>query len=79
VKSNEKSAIAARGITQQLEIASNAFVNRLATHVLEIDRDFRARDIDTKDRPGGSATPGVCRKDVRSGEIRWLIRRQNRH
>src|SRR5581483_5570073 len=79
MKHGEKRAITTRGFAQELEIASNTLVDHLPAHVLEVDRDFRARDIDTESRLGSSSTPGVCREDVRSGEIRWLIRRQNRH
>src|SRR6185312_4965994 len=73
----QKGAIAARDLTQQLQIATHAFVNRLSAHVLEIDRDLRTRDINSQNRLGRSSAPGVCREDVRSGEFRWLIRRQN--
>jgi len=76
----EKSAIAAGSPAQQLEIAPHAAVHFFAAHVLEIDRDLGAGDVEAENRLGLAPTPGVSRKDVGRGEVLWLIRRgRSRH
>src|SRR5262249_19446928 len=75
----EKDPITVGGLAQHLQIAAPALIDRVTAHVLEVDRDLRAGDIETESRFGRAARPGICRKDVRGGELRGLIRRQRRH
>ena len=65
--------------TQQLEIATQRFFQRLPAHVLEIDGDLRARDVETEDRFLSTTVPGVTGQDVRGRELCCLVGRQIRH
>src|SRR6185437_10383448 len=78
-KGYEEGSVADGRFAQQLEIAADTFIHRLAAHILEIDRDLRAGDVESEHGLRRTTGPGICRKDVGRGELRGLIRRRRRH
>jgi hypothetical protein len=64
VQKDDKGSVRRRGIAETLEAASNTVVSVIATHVLQIDRNLGAADVDPRTRSLGPASPYLRGQNV---------------